>query len=396
MSIDLITEKHGLEIMSILSQSQENILIISPFLGRKTCEELSKVIISNGLKCKIITRFYREDFLQGANSLDGLLSLLDSGAEIRALIHLHTKLYVFDDNYSIITSANYTYGGLYSNIELGIKFENEKNVIQKCTNYFQELWGRIEDYNQTHDNKATITEQMILEEKKIVNKLISERTSSTVNKNISKQGADITEINNENWNNNFIEQALITNSLIDINDICGGWLKFAADAKHRFDPNNEYFVNENDFTKKRTFFPTSPRSIKSTDQIFMSLISYDNDNIPTPIIVGRGYSKGYDEKNVISGKFKGWEEFMTNYRYYIEFTDLEIMKGPVKNGISLLDVYRQLRGRTYPSSFEQDVPFEKIRTYHHQKDKIQITKVAEEYINNELDKRFAKFGVTHV
>jgi phosphatidylserine/phosphatidylglycerophosphate/cardiolipin synthase-like enzyme len=129
MAIELITDNHGSEIKGILNTVKERILIISPFLGMKTCEELSNVIIKNNLSCKVITRFYREDFIQNASSLDGLSCLLEAGAEIMSLIGLHTKLYIFDDQYSIITSANYTYGGFYSNVELGIKIENEFDIL---------------------------------------------------------------------------------------------------------------------------------------------------------------------------------------------------------------------------------------------------------------------------
>jgi phosphatidylserine/phosphatidylglycerophosphate/cardiolipin synthase-like enzyme len=117
MSIELITENHGQEIKGILLSTQNTIKIISPFMARTTCEELAK-IIKGGIGCQIITRFYREDFIQNASNLDGLLSLIEAGAEIRALIGLHTKLYIFDSNYSIITSANYTYKGFYTNYEL--------------------------------------------------------------------------------------------------------------------------------------------------------------------------------------------------------------------------------------------------------------------------------------
>jgi hypothetical protein len=384
MAIELITENHGLEIKSILNIVEDKILVISPFLGMKTCEELSSIIMKKKLLCKVITRFYREDFIQNASSLDGLLCLLESGAQVMSLIGLHTKLYVFDDKYSIITSANYTYGGLYSNVELGIKIDNEFDINIKCEEYFNDLWNNIIDFNNKNSNKALITKNLVNNEKKIVNIAMSSRTKSTTNYNETKQGAKLEKVSSFD----VFEKALINYSQPDTKNIIGGWLKFSADAKHRHDPNVGYFDRFNDFTKIRTFFPTRPVGIKSDDRIFLALVSFDNDNVPTPIIVGRAFSNGYNENNIVKNKFDGWEDWMIDYPYFIELNNIEIIGGPARNGISLLEMYRKLKGNFYPSTFGLDYSFEKIRTYHYQKDKIRISKYAEEYLNNELDKKF--------
>jgi len=384
MAIELITENHGLEIKDILNTVEDRILIISPFLGMKTCEELSNIIIKNKLLCKVITRFYREDFIQNASSLDGLLCLLEAGSVIMSLIGLHTKLYIFDDKYSIITSANYTYGGLYSNIELGIKIDNEFDINIKCEEYFNDLWNRIIDFNSKNSNKALITKDMINEEKKNVNISVSSRTKSTTNFNKTKQGAKLEIVSSYD----IFEKALLNNSKLDTKNIIGGWLKFSADSKHRHDPNVGYFDRYNDFTRTRTFFPTRPIGIKSDDRIFLAVVSFDNDNVPTPVIVGRAFSSGFNENNVVKNKFEGWEEWMIDYPYFIELNSIEIINGPTKKGISLLEMYRKLKGNFYPSTFGLDYSFEKIRTYHYQKDKIRISKYAEEYLNKELDKKF--------
>jgi hypothetical protein len=388
MAIELITENHGLEIKDILNTVENRILIVSPFLGMKTCDELSNVIIKNKLLCKIITRFYREDFIQNASSLDGLSFLLDAGAEIMGLIGLHTKLYIFDDQYSIITSANYTYGGLYSNVELGIKFENEIDINIKCEEYFNDLWNGIIGFNAKNSNRAIVTKDIINEEKRIVNIAISNRTKSTTNFNETKQGAILEKITSSD----IFEKALVKYSQPDIKNIIGGWLKFSADAKHRHDPNVGYFEIFNEFTKTRTFFPTRPIGIKSDDRIFLSLVSFDNDNVPTPIIMGRAFSNGFNEINIVKNKINGWEDWMIDYPYFVELNRVEVINGPAKNGISLLEMYRKLKGNFYPSTFGIDYSFEKIRTHHYQKDKIRITKYAEEYLNNELDKKFLEHG----
>jgi len=388
MGIELITENHGLEIKDILNTVENKIFIISPFMGMKTCEELSNLINKNKLSCKIITRFYREDFIQNVSSLDGLTYLLDAGAEIMSLIGLHTKLYIFDNKYSIITSANYTYGGLYSNIELGIKVDNEFEINNKCEEYFNDLWSRIIDYNAKNKNKAIVTKDLINEEKRIVNIAISNRTKSTKNFNETKQGAEL----EKTVSTDIFEKALVKYSQPNMKNVIGGWLKFNADAKNRHDPNIGYFDIFNEFTKTRTFFPTRPIGIKPEDRIFLSLVSFDNDNVPTPIIMGRAFSGGFNDANIVQNKVKGWENWMVDYPYFVELNEIEVIKGPARNGISLLEMYRKLKSDFYPSTFGLDYSFEKIRTHHYQKDKIRISKYAEEYLNKELDKRFIEYG----
>jgi len=83
---------------------------------------------------------------------------------------------------------------------------------------------------------------------------------------------------------------------------------------------------------------------------------------------------------------------MIDYPYYVELHSMEILKGPAKNGISLLELYRKLKGDIYPSTYGTDIPFEKIRQYHYQKDKIRITDYAANEINKELDELFVRFG----
>lgn len=385
MAIELITKNHGEEIKEILSSTKNIVKIISPFMARMTCDELAKIILSNNLKCKIITRFYREDFIQKVSSLDGLSLLLEAGAEIMALVDLHTKLYIFDKTFSIITSANYTHNGFYTNFELGIKLEDEIEIQLKCEEYFNTIWSQIEEFNLKNSNKAIVTKELIEKEKELVNKGSSTRTTSTINYNLTKQGAKVTIKPSQNID--LIENAL-SNSIYsnaNKNDFAG-WLKFTSGSRSRHDPEKDFLSEDNKFTRCKTFFPRPPKSIKGDKKLFLASVSYDIDSVPTPIIMGRCDTFGFDENNVIKSKFEGWVDWMNEYPFYISCSNMEILKGPVKNGISLLDVYRELGGDIYPSQIGSDIGFESIRKFHYQKDKMKITKKAVDYINKELEK----------
>lgn len=388
MPVELITKNHGDELHQIFTAAEKEILIISPFMGKKTCEELAAVINKGKLSCKIITRFYREDFIQNVSSLDGLESLIKAGAQIFALIGLHTKLYSIDSFYAIVTSANYTMGGMYSNYELGIKIIDEFDINEACIIYFSDLWSKISSYNDNNSNKAIVTLELIEKEKILVNQGASTRTKSTANINRTMQGADLSTV----VTLDLIEKALVEKYKSIIESELGGWLKFEADAQHRHNPDVSYIDSTNIYTRNKTFFPTRPVGVKSSDRLFLALVSYDNDNVATPVIIGRAFSSGFNPGFIVKGKITGWESWMLDYPFYVELRDIELIKGPAKNGISLLDIYRQIKGDIYPSTFGTDIPFERIRQYHYQKDKIRITKFAEKHIDEKLDRKFIEFG----
>ncbi|GHT88529.1 hypothetical protein FACS1894137_16880 [Spirochaetia bacterium] len=71
---------------------------------------------------------------------------------------------------------------------------------------------------------------------------------------------------------------------------------------------------------------------------------------------------------------------------------MEIIRGPVKNGISLLDVCRQITGNLYPNWVGPEYTFEKIKKIHLRIPKIRITKFATEYLDKELEKSSQNLG----
>ena len=69
--ITLLTRENFIEkFKEILSLAKDEIKIISPFIGKRTAVMISEMLKGrNEIKCKIITRFYREDFIQDRKSV---------------------------------------------------------------------------------------------------------------------------------------------------------------------------------------------------------------------------------------------------------------------------------------------------------------------------------------
>lgn len=343
MSVELLSKNHGTEIISMIQSTQNQICIISPFIGKRMCDVVSQTLRNNPSACRIITRFYREDFIQNVSSLDGLKQLLGAGAEIQALVGLHTKLYIVDDEYSVVTSANFTEGGLMTNHELGIKIEAERELNDACMTYFNEVWDKILIFNKHNNNSATVTLSMIENEIRIVNESIAGRTKGTKNSNVVRQGARL----EGPLAPDLIEEALMREHSDENEGLFGGWLKFEADATHRYDPDTSYLYNRNEFHKEKTFFPRPPRGIQMGDKLFLALVSHDSYGNPTPMIVGRAIASPFGAECVIDSTSEGWESWMERYPYYIQMNSIEVLDGPVKHGISLLELYAQIKGDIY-------------------------------------------------
>ena len=83
-------------------------------------------------RIEILTDLAVDSMLQGSTSPQALLDFCSTipSTEIRHLPGLHAKVYVADEREAIITSANFTRGGLVTNHEYGIQISDPSVVKQ--------------------------------------------------------------------------------------------------------------------------------------------------------------------------------------------------------------------------------------------------------------------------
>ncbi|MBX4272098.1 phospholipase D family protein [Clostridium estertheticum] len=378
--ITLLTRENFIgEFKEILSLVKGEINIISPFIGKKTAEMLSEILKDkNEIKCKIITRFYREDFIQGVSNLDGLESLLKTNTQILALNDLHTKLYLLDEA-GIMGSANFTHGGFYSNHELSLLFKNEQETMEEFYSYFDELWNLIED-----DGDWNITLDKIHKEKILVDSCLLGRKQGSSRPNIIRWGAKLPLIKEQDH----IEEYMYNEENVDINT--GIWLKFEGTGEDRFPNDSKYYdAKYKRGEPKITSFPRNPRGIKSEDTLYLAVVSYNNQNKPTPVIVGRTKSKGFDPNNKMVSKDKN----NVRFPYYLELEETELIDTEIKNGISLLDLYRDVGIKAFPTLRGRiGVNNQDITHLHFRRSHLHITQEAKNYIDKKLNEIFKNYG----
>lgn len=78
-----------------------------------------------------LTNLDPDHVIDGSLDLEALSWLCDRvpGTNVRHLLHLHAKAYVAGDHTAIVTSANLTSGGIWTNHKLGIAFTDPKGVV---------------------------------------------------------------------------------------------------------------------------------------------------------------------------------------------------------------------------------------------------------------------------
>lgn len=276
MAIELLDQNHRDAIIDAFEKAQQRIRIISPFVQETMTRYLADAT-AKGISSQLITRFYREDFIKSVSSLTALKNLQTAGADIYALKDLHAKLYLFDDNVAIIGSANFTGGGFGNNVELSLYIEDEYDIIERLSKYFDQLISTIQTAGDFQ-----ITDAKIKEESLIVQKAIKGR-DHTSKPNPIRFGAEVAT------------QAPIATPVDEVENILGvpdesilAVLKFEGAAHRRIDPDGQYEPNHYDL--KGIYFTASsksPRSLTADTTVFLSAVSWDKAGAGTPIIVGR-------------------------------------------------------------------------------------------------------------
>lgn len=385
MSIELVTSEHNNTILNSIKATKKKISIVSPFIGFYTAKLLSEIVKDNSLECIIITRFYREDFLNNASSLEGLKILNNVGAKLYALQDLHSKLYLFDEDVAIAGSANFTMGGFKFNHELSFIIEDEKKLYNDLSIYFENLLLEIKNLGNYE-----ITLEMIEKEIEDTDSIIQNRKDkNTIYSNSKKFGAKIKRKENDSGKD-IIEETLKDRTLNDIDENI--WLKFEGKGDKRIESGKKHYCSKLN-NKCITCFPRNPRGIAKGDLTYLCAVSFDKQGKATPIIVGRARTKGFDKDNILSDLQLQKLPWLVNYPYYCELYDIEILDTEVKNGISLNNLIKELGNDLYPGSIGKSLSLQELSCRHYQKSHIRITNIANNFIDHKFNDLKRKYGI---
>jgi hypothetical protein len=96
-----------------------------------------------GREVHLLTYISRMDLITGASSLESLIKLVKAGVQcsyISERPRLHAKVYLFDDQSAVVSSANLTRRALDENLEVGVHLCGP--AVAQLVNWFELLWAK--------------------------------------------------------------------------------------------------------------------------------------------------------------------------------------------------------------------------------------------------------------
>jgi len=403
--IELLTDNHFDRILDLFGGVKKEVKIISPFLTISMAEQLCKIVKDTGSACTFITRFYLEDMISKANSIDALELLIKNGVTVYAVKKLHTKLYLFDDDSAILGSANFTNGGFKSNIELSLLLSKEKPIIAELHAYFDDMVLRIKragDGLVTPDiikNARDAYIQLLPDKRRPMKTVSTQMYGAALDK-----GSELTKTKDifEELEKCSKESDLVhsffkaTEVVTQIKYPYTIWLKFEGESDNRLAADSPFTVTvitEHGKTLYLSNYPFKVRSIKEDDEIYFAALSTDKRGKNQPVIVGRGHLAGFSDSNFVSDLMIQQYPWMERYPWYCVIKDCEIIDAPVREGIPLDTVWDVLGADTYMASFGRNETIQAVSIKHHQKAHIRLSGNAKQYIDKKLDELKVKYGV---
>lgn len=133
----IITNNMSEIFFEYVQTAKENLILCAPFVKSSI---ITKILNQKNPQSNfhLITNFTYNYFYRKASDLQAMQKILEANFTITNCQTLHAKIYSFDYQNSIITSANLTHSGFYKNTELGI-LTNNVDTNKKLKNTLHQL-----------------------------------------------------------------------------------------------------------------------------------------------------------------------------------------------------------------------------------------------------------------
>ena len=408
--IEVLTDNHYEKILDQFDGAGHSINIVSPFLTKSMADKLCQIVSSRNIDCTFITRFYLQDMLAKANSIDALETMMNAGIGVYAVKGLHTKLYLFDQTSAVLGSANFTTSGLKTNIELSLMFKDEVSVQSELNNYFIELLSKIKE-----NGDGLITNEMLEDARIRYKKLWSDNKGTVSTKSTMMYGTSLSHSIKYDSNTptdvitkeldaskkdldmifDMFKETEVVNQIKYNHTI---WLKFDGEGNDRLKADEGFPMVSVQINGKKVYlsnYPFKVGSIKDDDEIYLAALTTDQHGRNQPVIVGRGHLKGFSDSNHVEDNWCLSHDWMDRYPWYCIISDCEVLDTSVNNGIPMDTVWEALGSDTYIASFGRKESIADVAKKHYQKAHIRLSGNAKEYIDRQYDDLAKKYGVLH-
>jgi len=124
--------------------------------------------VQSSLHVRVVTDVSVDNLVHGSTDVAALIRLMETvkNATVTYLPRIHAKVYISEENFALITSANFTEGGVFSNLEYGVTVEDTALVrtIRFDIEQYANLGGRLTLQRLMHLNNRAIELKELLED----------------------------------------------------------------------------------------------------------------------------------------------------------------------------------------------------------------------------------------
>ncbi|MCC6299040.1 MAG: phospholipase D family protein [Anaerolineales bacterium] len=142
--LDLIRPPQITAFNELINSINARCTICSPYITFAPVKMLLQAIAEKksekDVQVDVITDISLRTLVQGATEISALLYLYENHPKVSItyLPRIHAKVYIANESSAIVTSANFTDGGLLRNFEYGVKI-SDKNIVRKICDDVREF-----------------------------------------------------------------------------------------------------------------------------------------------------------------------------------------------------------------------------------------------------------------
>lgn len=326
MTFELVDRDWGKKLDISLNQDPKTIDIVCPFIQKAAVQRF--VAKGKARTIRVLTRFNLRDFGEGVSDPDALRLLLEYGAAIRGVRHLHTKLYIVGRT-ALITSANLTAAALSRNHEFGC-ISDDTSVLARCQSYFDGLWDRA---------KPNLTQHKIDRWDEKLAKYLASSPTRPDQSALGDEGADV-GLNEDSTfafpaaqdsNLGFVklfgkgtDRAELSMAVIDEIDRCGSHWACAYPKGKR------------------------PQNVRDGAIMFLARITKDPNDIRIfGRAIGMAHVPGRDDATDAEVAERSWKDA---WPHYVRLHHAEFVAGTLANGVSLNELMGALGANSFRST----------------------------------------------
>ncbi|MGL4950130.1 MAG: phospholipase D family protein [Anaeroplasmataceae bacterium] len=163
--IEIVKTPTANVLYSLIQSSNNEVVLCAPYIKNNIVSDILKHI-KEDVELTVITSSNFANFLQKSSDIEAIELLIDNNVKVMNYQHLHAKIYLFDLEKVLITSANLTHSGLNINYEYGVLIENDLTSITKVKDDFNTMLDSdlCGEFNSTYIKYINDTINLIKEE----------------------------------------------------------------------------------------------------------------------------------------------------------------------------------------------------------------------------------------